>query len=254
MSALHDLSERKISSRMEYRERTYRHNILKNNLTSFHVSVRETDLFISSDRDLTKVALHSVFRYRKFIETYIACHPLFLTSLNPIRRDDLAPPIIRDMLEASRTADVGPMAAVAGAIAQYVGCDLIEETRNVIVENGGDIFLNSENEVRVGIFAGESPLSYKVALKIKPEEMPLGICTSSGTVGHSLSFGSADAVCVSSRSAPLADAAATSICNLVKGERDIKKALEAGAKINGVLGIVIILNDKLGACGAVELV
>jgi hypothetical protein len=84
--------------------------------------------------------------------------------------------------------------------------------------------------------------------------MPLGICTSSGTVGHSLSFGRADSVCVTSKSASLADAAATAIGNLVKGEGDVKKALEAGAKIEGVLGIVIIIKDKLGACGAIEFV
>lgn len=239
---------------MEYRERTYRNELLKGNLTSFHVSVRETDLFISSDRDLTEAALQSIYRYRGFIETYIKSHPRFLTSLIPIEKDDLAPPIVRDMLETSRMAGVGPMAAVAGAIAQYVGCDLLEESRNVIVENGGDIFLKSENEVRVGIFAGESPLSYQVALKVRPEEMPLGVCTSSGTIGSSLSFGRADAVCVTSKSASLADAAATAIGNLVKGEGDVKKALEAGAKIEGVLGIMIIIKDKLGACGAIELV
>jgi len=239
---------------MEYRERTYRHKISKNDLLSFHISVRETDLFVSSDRDLTQAAIQSVYRYRGFIETYIASHPLFLTSLSPIQRDDLPPPIVRDMLESSRIAGVGPMAAVAGAIAQYVGYDLLENACNVIVENGGDIFLKSENEVRVGIFAGESPLSYKVALKIRPEEMPIGVCTSSGTVGHSLSFGRADAVCVTSKSAPIADAAATSICNLVKGEGDVKMALEAGAKLNGVLGIVIIMKDKLGAWGTIELI
>jgi len=239
---------------VEYRERTYRHKISKNNLTSFHVSVRETDLFISSDRDLTEAALQAIYRYRGFIETYIKSHPRFLTSLVPIEKDDLAPLIVRDMLETSCTVGVGPMAAVAGAIAQYVGCDLLEEAPNVIVENGGDIFLKSENEIKVGIFAGESPLSRQVALKVRPEEMPLGICTSSGTVGHSLSFGRADAVCVTSKSASLADAAATAIGNLVKGEGDIREALDAGMKIEGVLGIVIILKDKMGACGKIEFV
>ena len=239
---------------MEYRERTYRHKILKGNLTSFHVSIRETDLFISSDRDLTEAARDAVYRYREFIETYIKSHPCFLTSLNPLPRDDLAPPIVRDMLESSQIAGVGPMAAVAGAIAQYVGYDLLKKARNVIVENGGDIFLKSENEIRVGIFAGESPLSYKVALRIRPEETPLGVCTSSGTVGHSQSFGRADAICVTARSASLADAAATSIGNLVKGKGDIKRALEVGTKMDGVLGIVIIVKDKLGAYGAIEIV
>ncbi|MDO8786421.1 MAG: hypothetical protein Q7J12_09430, partial [Syntrophales bacterium] len=100
-------------------------------LTSFHVSVRETDLFISSDRDLTEAALQSIYKHREFIETYIKSHPLFLTSLVPIEKDNLAPPIIRDMLETSRMAGVGPMASVAGAVAQHVGCDLLAEACNV---------------------------------------------------------------------------------------------------------------------------
>jgi hypothetical protein len=124
-----------------------------------------------------------------------------------------------------------------------------------IVENGGDIFINAPDRiVSVGIFAGDSPLSYQVALKINPEESPLGICTSSSTVGHSLSFGKADAVCVKSKSTPLADAAATSICNLVTGEGDIKRALDMSLKITGVLGVVIIVGGKIGAIGDVEFV
>lgn len=240
---------------MKYCKRFYRNKIVCNYLNTYQLTIKETDLFISSDSDLRDIAIKSVQRHRNTIEEYIKFHPEFLTSLLPLNDDELSPPIIKDMINASRNSGVGPMAAVAGAIAEYVGLDILHSSDNVIVENGGDIFLNTPDSViRVGIFAGESPLSYKIALKIKPEDTPLGICTSSSTVGHSLSFGMADAVCVKSKSTSLADAAATSICNLVNREGDIKKALDIGSKIDGVLGIVIIFRNKMGAFGDIELV
>jgi len=239
---------------MKYQERTYRNRVSKKeNLVSFQIKVGETDLYISAGKNLADIARKSVHKYRRFIEEYIKHQPQFLDSLIPIKPDEMAPAIIKEMLNASRLSGVGPMASVAGAIAQYVGMDLLEHSDNIIVENGGDVFLKSDNEMTIGIFAGKSPLSYKVALTVRSEETPLGICTSSGTVGHSLSLGRADAVCVTSKSASLADAAATSIGNRVRKERDIKAALESGAEIEGVLGILIIVGDKLGAYGAIEL-
>jgi hypothetical protein len=237
----------------QYLERTYRHNILKNNLISYQVTVRETDLFISSDVELKEAALTSVHHHRAHLEAYLACHPEFLTALSPLRNDDLAPDIVRDMLHVARMADVGPMAAVAGAMAQHVGLDLLKLTSNVIVENGGDIFMYYNAEVNIGIFAGESPLSHKLAIRIRPEEMPVGVCTSSATVGPSLSLGNADAACVKSKSASLADAVATAVANRVKTKKDIRKAIAYGSHIPGVLGLLIIMGDELGVWGDIEL-
>jgi ApbE superfamily uncharacterized protein (UPF0280 family) len=240
---------------MDYRERLYRNKITKGTLTSFRLQIKETDLYISADSNLSRFACNSVHKHRKYLEKYIDFHPTFLNSLTPVDRDDFAPPIIKDMIEASILTGVGPMASVAGVIAQYVGMDLLQYSHNVIVENGGDIFLKCvKNDVRVTIFAGDSPLSYKISLRIKPEDTPMGICTSSGTVGHSLSFGIADAVCVLSKSTSLADAAATYLCNLVKNEGDMKSTLDRGLRIKGVLGVVIIVNDKFGAIGNIELI
>ncbi|MGZ3592255.1 MAG: UPF0280 family protein [Syntrophales bacterium] len=239
---------------MNYEERTYRNRVSQNSLTSFHLCVRETDLLIHCDTDLSQKALESVYIYRRFIESYINRYPYFLTSLTPIQDDDVAPPIVRAMLQASLAANVGPMAAVAGAISEYVARELLKMSQNVIVENGGDIYLKCEKEVRVGVFAGNSPLTYKISLLVKPEQMPIGVCTSSGTVGHSLSFGKADAVCVLSKSSTMADAAATAIGNLVKEKRDIRIALEKGMKIQGVLGCLIVIGEHFGAIGDIELI
>ena len=238
---------------MSYQERTYRNRVSHTDLTSFQVCVRETDLLILSDKDISEKALESVYIYRGYIESYIKNHPDFLTSLSPLRPDPYAPPIIREMISATINADVGPMASVAGAVSEYVGNDLLTLSKNVIVENGGDIFLKTEKEVRVGIFAGNSPLTYKINLLFKPSQMPLGVCTSSGSVGHSLSFGIADAVCVVSNSATLADAAATAIGNLVKNKGDIRGALEKALEIEGVLGALIIIADQFGVIGDIAL-
>jgi ApbE superfamily uncharacterized protein (UPF0280 family) len=240
-------------AREAFQERSYRNNILKNNLKKFNVTFRESDIFISADFFFRNEALFSIYKYRSYLESYISAHQEFLTSLVPVQHDHFAPAIIRDMMIAARKADVGPMAAVAGAIAEYVGMDLLQYSRNVIVENGGDVFIESQNDIHVGISAGDSPLSDKISLIVRKNEMPIGICTSSGTVGHSLSFGKADAVCVKAKSVPLADAAATAIGNIVKSRKDIYQALHAGIKIEDVLGIVIIVDDQFGAIGNVEL-
>jgi ApbE superfamily uncharacterized protein (UPF0280 family) len=239
---------------MKYEERTYRSLINKDNLTSYNVKIDESDLFISSDVNVKDEAFKSLGRHRLSLETYIKNNPDFRTSLLPLPEDNLSPPIIRDMLSCAKICGVGPMASVAGAISEFVGHDLLRHTENIIIENGGDIFIKSKNKLTASVYAGSSPLSYKVNFIVKPEETPLGICTSSATVGPSLSFGKADAVCVISRSATLSDAAASAIGNKVKSRNDIKTALDYGIKIQGVQGIIIICGSDMGAIGKVELV
>ena len=157
------------------------------------------------------------------------------------------------MIEAGQKANVGPMAAVAGAVAEFVGKELLEFSPEVIIENGGDIFMKVNSKKVVGIYAGDSPLTGKIGLEIEPQETPLGICTSSGTVGHSLSFGNADAVVIVAESAILADAAATAVCNMVKKTADINPAIEAGRNISGLKGIVIIMGGDIGVWGSIKL-
>ncbi len=239
---------------MKYEEKTYRNLISKDKLKPFNITIAESDLFISSEIDLTSQAKKSLLHHRSLLENYIKKHPQFLTSLLPLPEDNLAPPLVRDMLINSNICEVGPMAAVAGAIAQFVGNDLFDLTETLIIENGGDIFLKSKVKLTVSVYAGGSPLSYKVNFIIKPENTPLGVCTSSATVGPSLSFGKADAVCVISKSATLADAAASAIGNKVKSKNDIKKALDFGMTIKGVLGIIIILGNEMGAIGEVQFI
>lgn len=237
-----------------YRERTYRNHVSTPGLEIFRVTVRETDLFITAQRNLTSEALRSIERHRTLIENYIKLSADFLSSLTPLPNDKQAPDIVQKMLSAGIAARVGPMAAVAGAMAEFVGRDLLKCSSEIIVENGGDIYLSCRRDITIGIFAGKSPLSNRITLKIDPEQMPLGVCTSSGTVGPSLSFGKADAVCVLASSSTLADAAASHIGNQIKTKKDIRKALQSGARIPGVTGMVIIIDDHMGAWGAVTLI
>jgi uncharacterized protein len=236
-----------------YEERTYRNLVKTDDLVKFEVIVKETDLLVRATRDLSNETRESVLKYRRQLETYIEMNPEFQKSLIPLNEDPYAPEIVREMIRTSRLARVGPMAAVAGAIAESVSKDLLPISKEVIVENGGDIYLATSRERTIGIFAGDSPLSLKIGIVIGPEDSPLGVCTSSGTVGPSLSFGKADAVCTLSKSAALADAVATTVGNIVKEKNDIELGLERGKGIEGVLGILIIVGAKMGVWGNIKL-
>jgi len=217
------------------------------------VKISETDLYVLADSDLKTLALESAHQFRSQIEEYIRIHPEFRTSLVPLLDDPLATPVVREMIAASGAAGVGPMATVAGAIAEQVGRALLPHTSNVVVENGGDIYLNTKENITVGIFAGPSSLSGRIALRISAAETPVGVCTSSGTVGHSLSFGTADAVCIKSKSTALADAAATAVGNLIRTRADVGKGIARAMSIEGVLGVLIVAGDTLAVQGAMEL-
>jgi ApbE superfamily uncharacterized protein (UPF0280 family) len=238
----------------KYRERNYRQLIRHGGLIAFEVAVRETDLLILAESDLSVLAEETIYKIRGPLEGYLARHPDFLHAMTPLPYDDLAPPVVREMIAASRTCGTGPMAAVAGAIAEQVGRALLRESGEVVVENGGDCFIKVNTSLDVGLFAGESEFSWRIAVRIRPEQTPLGLCTSSGTVGHSLSLGCADAVTVVASSAALADAAATMTCNQVKNESDIQKALVFVQEIEGVAGAIVIVGGQIGAWGDVELV
>jgi ApbE superfamily uncharacterized protein (UPF0280 family) len=234
--------------------RFYRHWIKDDDLVSFELAVKQTDLYIRSRRNLKDKALDSVLKHRGSLESYIGRHPIFLTTLQPYQAEAGAPTIVKEMARVSQLAGVGPMAAVAGAIAEAIGRDLLAFSPEIIVENGGDIFLKISRKRLVGIYAGQSSFAKRIALEIMPRETPLGICTSSGTVGHSLSLGSADAVIVLSPSTALADAAATALCNIVKAADDIPQAIEKARSIEGLRGLVVIVGHKMGVWGKVRIV
>ncbi len=238
----------------KYMERHYRRRAQARDLRSFQVAVKETDLWVSAERDLKEETRDLVIRYRHQLEHYIESHQVFLTSLQPLPEDPYAPQMVAEMIRATKGIGVGPMAAVAGAVAQYVGKGLLEISEQVIVENGGDIFLQTKRAVTIAVFAGDSPLSEQVGLKIPSRQMPLGVCSSSGKVGHSLSKGVADVVCILSTSAILADGAATLLGNRIKGPADLRRFGNWVQEIDGLLGGLAVVGDKMAVWGDIELV
>jgi len=238
---------------MAHEDRTYRRWI-ESDLRAFEVRIGESDLLISSERPVPELAERAVRLARGDLKAYLARDPGFETTLRPRYALAGAPAIVLRMIEAARACDVGPMAAVAGAVAQVVGEALLAESRQVIVENGGDIFLYTARPRTAAIYAGASPLSGTLGIKVGRLNQPLGLCTSSGTVGPSLSFGKADAAIVLAQSAALADAAATALGNRVTTAADIEPALEAVSQISGIYGLAAIIGESLGAWGEMELV
>lgn len=196
-------------------------------------------------------ATAAIRRQRERLEAYIGRHPEFRTSLVPPGLLPEAPEIARRMAQAAGRTGIGPMAAVAGTIAQLAAeAALAAGATEAIVENGGDIYLASNREVAVGLHAGDGPIGDSLAFAVPPERMPLAICSSSSRMGHSLSLGDCDLATVVAADASLADAAATLAANLVRKAEDIDAALAKIMAIHGVGGVLLVKDERLGLAGA----
>jgi ApbE superfamily uncharacterized protein (UPF0280 family) len=237
-----------------FQERFYRTWCKGTHLIPFQVAIKETDLWLKARRPLINETKELVFKYRAQLEKYISLCPGFKRGLSPLPYDPFAPKLIKNMMIAGKEAGVGPMAAVAGAIAQATGKGLLQYSEEIIVENGGDIFIYVKRPIFISIFAGSSQLSNRLAVRLSPSKMPIAVCTSSATIGHSLSQGKADAVTVVAHDAALADASATAICNLIKTRTDIEIGISFAKKIKEILGVLIILKEYLAAWGQIKLI
>jgi ApbE superfamily uncharacterized protein (UPF0280 family) len=243
----------------QYVRRDYRALHEARDMRYFNIRIKETDLDIAVDQvsyndHLISLCQNEVRKLRAELECYISRHPAFRTSFVPLALLPDAPPVARHMAGAAARSGVGPMAAVAGAFAQAVGEMLMNEVQETIVENGGDIYLNSNKDRLISVFAGRSKFSGRLGIKVRAESSPLGICTSSGTVGPSISMGKADAVVILAPDAALSDAVATGAANLVQNRDDLMKAVQFVQNINDVSGILAIKDDKMAAWGDIEIV
>ena len=249
--------ERSERQSREYRKRDYR-SVAEGQGFSFTLRVAESDLWIAAARPgLEVMARDSLLRHRCSLEGFLESFPEWGESLAPVAAAGypLAPPLARRMMTAATTAGVGPMAAVAGVIAEAVGRDLLASSEWVVVENGGDIFLAGRDFWRLALFAGNSPLSGRLGIELRASDpFVCGVCTSSASVGHSLSLGRADAVTIVAENAALADAAATAAANRVRKPRDLARVVEDILQLSGVTGAVAVLGDSLAAGGELELV
>lgn len=236
---------------MKRAERFYRDFTDTVRWKSFRVRVETSDLYIRAEKDLSVPAENIVRRLREQIRSHIDRQDSFHTSLTPVDRLGGCPDIITMMYHASEQAGVGPMAAVAGAIAEITGREIADLSEELIVENGGDVWMKLSRPAVVTIYPGGYYFD-GVALRIQPDQTPCGICTSSARIGLSFSFGKADAATVIAPGAAIADAIATEVCNRVKSEDDMKDAASYGMNC-GASGVIIIYRDHLIARGNVEL-
>jgi uncharacterized protein len=242
-----------------YEPRFYRDSMGGKRWISFRVVHLETDLWIAVDAagykpEMETFALERAKHYRSVLDSHIKLIPSFLTSLTPLPLPSVpAEEIISEMYEATQRSATGPMSAVAGAVAEHTCGDMCGgfTIKEIIIENGGDIFMKVDSPAVISVYAGESPLSEKIGIEITPDISPLSVCCSSGTIGHSLSFGRADACMIACRSGAQADAYATAFCNQVKSAGDITGAAESALKKNDILSVVIIKDDKVGVGGVI---
>jgi len=240
-------------------KRNYRSLHEAKDLHYFHLNLKETDLAIGVDKEsytssLLSLCQQEVRKLRGDLETYISLHPGFHSSFVPLALRPGAPLLAVTMAQAAFQAGVGPMASVAGAFAQAVGEKLKPFVRDVIIENGGDIYMDSASDRLVSVFAGHSKFSYRIAIKVQAAENPVGICTSSGTVGPSISLGKADAVVIKGMNTALADAVATGAANRIQTENDLLLAIDYVKTIKGITGILAIKDDRMAAWGNIEIV
>jgi len=235
-----------------YEERFYRNQIISK--FKIEISYKESDLLICSDKKIAKEKAQSILvKYYDKIEKYITKNPRFLTSLSPLENDWSAPLIIEEMLKSSKNTRVGPFSAVAGAIAKYVGEELLDYSPELIIENGGDIFLKINQDKIIGVYLGEKFKINNLNLKIKKRSQAFGIASSSSALGHSLNFGKADLVSVVAKDAIVADGFATAISNRIKKIKDIDKILIEVKDSLPIEGLLVAFDKKIFLWGDLEL-
>lgn len=235
-----------------YEERLYRNKVLSK--FKIEVSFKESDLLICSDNEIAKEKAQGVLvKYYEQVEKYIMENPLFLTSLSPLEIDQAAPAIIKEMLEASQVTGIGPFSSVAGAVAQYVGEELLGYCQEIIVENGGDIFLKINQDKIIGVYLGQELKVNNINLKIKKRGQAFGVASSSSSLGHSLNFGKADLVSVVAKNIIIADGFATAISNRIKKIEDVNKILAEVKDKFPIEGLLVAFEGKIFLWGDLEI-
>lgn len=215
----------------------------------FDLSYRESILRVVCDDGLRDAAFDAMMEARYSVEAKISQDPFFEITYDPYPSSPGDDDIIRRMCDASAVAGVGPMAGVAGAVALHVAERLISEgSSHAIVENGGDIAFYSPEPRLVGIFA-DHPVFRDLAFSVSSDRI-VGICSSSRTVGPSVSLGSSSISTVFADDVVLADCCATALGNLVRDESHIQDAVRDIGSREGVSGCMACCGDKVAMFGS----
>lgn len=244
----------------KFEKRTYRSQFNTSRFSGFEVKYQETDVWIGIDpesfkAEMKEAALNKIKELRQKLDEYIETEPFFKKSLKPFQPGETAPAEAMEMAQTAAKAGIGPMSTVAGLFAREIANEIIQNfsVNELVIENGGDLFTLLKNELVLSVFAGDSILSERIGLRVTPGISPLGICTSAGTVGPSLSYGKADAVVVAAEDVLVADAFATAFGNKVKSPNDVEKVINQAEKHPEILSLLIICEDKIGVRGDYEI-
>ncbi|WP_022671014.1 UPF0280 family protein [Hippea alviniae] len=233
--------------------RIYRNSFDTEGFCAFEVSYKYSNLFIKSCSDNRFEIFELLKKLIEQLESYISKRKEFLTSLKPIKTDRKAPKIANIMIEAAKRADVGPMAAVAGAIAEEIGRYILKNCQECVIENGGDLFLKLNRPARIGIYTNNPLFKDYITFSVNLNNQAFGVCASSSKIGPSLSKGKADLSVIIDKNTAFADAMATATANMIKETSDIEKAINF-AKSKGVIGCLFIKDEKLGIWGNLKLI
>jgi hypothetical protein len=247
------LVENNISLASDSDRNIYRNNVQTREKYNWKIKYHYSDLLLSSDKNivsLTKEPLKEIYCYlhRCFKEDHA-----FLKSLSPVSIKPGYPEIIKKMCLLSAEFNVGPMAAVAGTVNEFLAEKMNQYCGSLIIENGGDLYLRSKKDRILGIYVKNKYFKDGISIRIKSENMPCGVCASSGTFGHSLSLGKCDLAVVLSKSAITADAAATAVANSISCKDDLLKSIEHFRNCRGIDGLLLIKEDQIGLWGNIEL-
>lgn len=245
---------------MIFEQKTYRNTFSKERFQSFVITYKEADLWVGIDPDsfkeeMKEMALSKLKASWDELEAYVTVDPFFKKSLKPCPVQETAPILAKQMATAGEKAGVGPWASLKGMLCEQVGMSLLENfsISEMVIENGGKLFVSLQNPLIVSIFAGDSPLSGMVGLEINAEQTPLGVCTSSETERTPMNFGKADAVIVASKNTMMADAFTTVLGNLIKKPGDVEKVLTRADNIPEISAAVLVCEDQIGIRGEFEL-
>ena len=231
----------------------YRNNVKTREKYHWKITYQYSDMLLGSDKDIAGLIEEPLKEIYCCLHSCFKEDPAFLKSLSPVSIKPGYPEIIKKMCLLSAGFNVGPMAAVAGTVNEFLAEKINKYCGSLIIENGGDLYLRSKKDRVLVIYVKNKYFKDFISIRIKSESMPCGVCASSGTFGHSLSLGKCDLAVVMSKSAITADAAATAVANSISCKDDILKSIEHFRNCRGIDGLLLIKEDKIGLWGNIEL-
>lgn len=247
-------AEKIFNDRLRADKELYRVRVSKKSKFSWKISYKYSDLFISSSEDVSAIITGRLSEFYNIIEKEIKKNPAFEKSLSPFPYASDSNWIISEMNDAAKAFNVGPMAAVAGALCEFIARDIKDDVRYLIIENGGDAYIRSKKDIITSVFFKSLYFKDDLKIKISKTLLPCGIASSSGVFGHSTSLGKSDIALVIAKDAITADAAATAFANLIKKPEDLEDAVNL-MKINKeILGLLAVKDEKIAVYGQVELI